>query len=158
MRKRESGMRGWVVLVGAHTARPLLVWLLGVGGGLLAYQSAGAAGITRVQPAAERGHPLAVLLLVAHSGCPLCVHAADARPPCPHKHPCPAGDEHPGRIAADIIFVLQEKPHPAFRRDGNDLIYTHRCAGWNSAACCGACGGGSDFGACCGCCSCTRAL
>ncbi|KAI7838345.1 hypothetical protein COHA_007913 [Chlorella ohadii] len=36
------------------------------------------------------------------------------------------GDEHPGRIAADIIFVLQEKPHPVFRRDGNDLIYTHR--------------------------------
>jgi hypothetical protein len=36
------------------------------------------------------------------------------------------GDEHPGRIAADIIFVVQEKPHPVFRRDGNDLIYTHR--------------------------------
>lgn len=36
------------------------------------------------------------------------------------------GDENPGRIAADIIFVLQEKPHPHFTREGNDLIYTHR--------------------------------
>ncbi|PSC70447.1 dnaJ-like protein subfamily B member 1-like [Micractinium conductrix] len=36
------------------------------------------------------------------------------------------GDENPGRTAADIVFVLQEKAHPVFKRDGNDLIYTHR--------------------------------
>jgi len=34
------------------------------------------------------------------------------------------GDEHPGRIPADIVFVVDEKPHPSFQRDGNDLIYT----------------------------------
>lgn len=36
------------------------------------------------------------------------------------------GDENLGRIAADIVFVLKEKAHPTFKRDGNDLIYTHR--------------------------------
>ena len=45
-------------------------------------------------------------------------------PPSPRA--AAAGDENPGRIAADIVFVLHEKPHPAFSRDGNDLIYTHR--------------------------------
>ena len=33
------------------------------------------------------------------------------------------GDERPGHIPADIIFVLQEKPDPEYRRDGFDLIY-----------------------------------
>ena len=51
----------------------------------------------------------------------------------PHHPPAPRaltpGDENPGRIAADIVFVLQEKPHPVFRRDGNDLVYTHRWGG-----------------------------
>jgi DnaJ-class molecular chaperone len=37
----------------------------------------------------------------------------------------PAGDEHPGAIPADIIFVVDEKPHPTFKREGNDLVYTH---------------------------------
>lgn len=32
------------------------------------------------------------------------------------------GDERPGHIPADITFVLKEKPHPTFTRDGNDLI------------------------------------
>lgn len=36
------------------------------------------------------------------------------------------GDENPGRIAADIVFVLHEKANDVFKRDGNDLIYTHR--------------------------------
>ena len=36
------------------------------------------------------------------------------------------GDEHPGRIAADIVFVLDEKTHPTFSRDNNDLVYVHR--------------------------------
>lgn len=33
------------------------------------------------------------------------------------------GDERPGEIPADIVFVLEEKPHPRFKRDGNDLVY-----------------------------------
>eukprot|EP00887_Chlorella_sp_A99_P007600 scaffold28.g7600.t1 len=36
------------------------------------------------------------------------------------------GDEHPDRIASDIVFVLHEKAHPLFRREGNDLVCTHR--------------------------------
>jgi len=35
------------------------------------------------------------------------------------------GDERPGEEPADIVFVLQEKPHPRFKRDGNNLVYTH---------------------------------
>jgi DnaJ-class molecular chaperone len=33
------------------------------------------------------------------------------------------GDEEPGVIPADIQFILGEKPHDRFERDGNDLIY-----------------------------------
>lgn len=74
-----------------------------------------------------RGLPHVLLLAPGLLGLAVCSGCCWA-----HRHPtlawpC-AGDENPGRIAADIIFVLQEKPHPVFRRDGNDLIYTHRCA------------------------------
>merc|ERR1712216_768746 len=34
------------------------------------------------------------------------------------------GDETPGAAAADIVFVIEEKKHPQFERDGNDLIKT----------------------------------
>eukprot|EP00741_Cyanophora_paradoxa_P018984 tig00021108_g18327.t1 len=34
------------------------------------------------------------------------------------------GDEAPGVAAGDIVFILQEKPHPRFKREGDDLIYT----------------------------------
>lgn len=35
------------------------------------------------------------------------------------------GDEPPGGGAAgDLVFVIEEKPHARFRREGNDLIYT----------------------------------
>ena len=34
------------------------------------------------------------------------------------------GDEAPGTIAADIVFVVEEKKHPQFERDGNDLVKT----------------------------------
>ncbi|KAM7277115.1 hypothetical protein ACFE04_018981 [Oxalis oulophora] len=34
------------------------------------------------------------------------------------------GNEQPGIIAADLIFIIEEKPHPVFSRDGNDLILT----------------------------------
>lgn len=37
-----------------------------------------------------------------------------------------AGDQQPGMKAADVIFVIAEKPHETFRREGNDLHYTHR--------------------------------
>jgi len=33
------------------------------------------------------------------------------------------GDEEPGMAPGDIIFVVQEKKHPLFTRDGNDLIH-----------------------------------
>lgn len=36
------------------------------------------------------------------------------------------GDEHPGRVPADVIFIVDEKKHPTFERDGNDLIYKHK--------------------------------
>lgn len=38
--------------------------------------------------------------------------------------PTPPGDEEPGIIPADIVFVLDEKPHPRFRRDGDNLHHT----------------------------------
>jgi DnaJ family protein B protein 4 len=36
------------------------------------------------------------------------------------------GDEHPGRTPADIVFVIKERPHAAFTRDGNDLVCVDR--------------------------------
>lgn len=35
-----------------------------------------------------------------------------------------AGDEQPDGSTQDIVFVLDEKPHKWFRRDGDDLHYT----------------------------------
>ncbi|CAF3687427.1 unnamed protein product [Rotaria sp. Silwood1] len=34
------------------------------------------------------------------------------------------GDQSPTSIPADIIFIIKDKPHPTFRRDGSDIIYT----------------------------------
>lgn len=36
------------------------------------------------------------------------------------------GDEAPGHIPADIVFIVNEKPHPSYTRDGNDLVQTIR--------------------------------
>jgi len=33
------------------------------------------------------------------------------------------GDERPGRIPADLIFVLKDLPHAYYQREGNDLIH-----------------------------------
>jgi len=33
------------------------------------------------------------------------------------------GDENLGQEPADIVFVLQEKPHERFKREGDDLVY-----------------------------------
>lgn len=32
------------------------------------------------------------------------------------------GNQEPGVIAADLIFVIDEKPHEVFTREGNDLV------------------------------------
>lgn len=34
------------------------------------------------------------------------------------------GDQYIGRVPADIVFIVKEKPHMYFKRDGNDLVYT----------------------------------
>lgn len=36
------------------------------------------------------------------------------------------GNEQPNTIPADIIFVIDEKPHNVFTREGNDLIVTQK--------------------------------
>jgi DnaJ-class molecular chaperone len=36
------------------------------------------------------------------------------------------GDKIPGKIPADIAFVIRDKPHPLFTRDGSNIIYTHK--------------------------------
>lgn len=33
------------------------------------------------------------------------------------------GDETPTNIPADVVFVVKDKPHPVFIRDGSDIIY-----------------------------------
>uniref|UniRef100_A0A8D0G5W6 DnaJ heat shock protein family (Hsp40) member B1 n=1 Tax=Sphenodon punctatus TaxID=8508 RepID=A0A8D0G5W6_SPHPU len=33
------------------------------------------------------------------------------------------GDQTPNNIPADIVFVLKDKPHGVFRRDGSDIIF-----------------------------------
>lgn len=34
------------------------------------------------------------------------------------------GNEHPNVIPSDLVFIIDEKPHSVFTRDGNDLIVT----------------------------------
>ena len=34
------------------------------------------------------------------------------------------GDQSPTNIPADIVFIIKDKPHPTFQRDGSSLIYT----------------------------------
>ena len=36
------------------------------------------------------------------------------------------GDQLPGRVPADIAFVIKDKPHPKFKREGADIRYVHR--------------------------------
>ncbi|XP_077590648.1 dnaJ homolog subfamily B member 1a [Stigmatopora nigra] len=33
------------------------------------------------------------------------------------------GDETPSNIPADVVFVVKDKPHPVFRREGSDIVY-----------------------------------
>ncbi|XP_055844510.1 dnaJ protein homolog 1 [Episyrphus balteatus] len=34
------------------------------------------------------------------------------------------GDQAPGKIPADIIFIIRDKPHPQFKREGSDIKYS----------------------------------
>ncbi|XP_010489021.1 PREDICTED: dnaJ homolog subfamily B member 13-like isoform X1 [Camelina sativa] len=34
------------------------------------------------------------------------------------------GNKQPGVIPADLVFIIDEKPHPVFTREGNDLVVT----------------------------------
>lgn len=34
------------------------------------------------------------------------------------------GDQIPGKVPADIVFTIRDKPHPTFKRDGSDIKYT----------------------------------
>lgn len=36
------------------------------------------------------------------------------------------GDQIKGRIPADIVFIIRDKPHPLFRREGSDIRYVAR--------------------------------
>merc|ERR1712110_968475 len=36
------------------------------------------------------------------------------------------GDQMPGKIPADIAFIIKDKPHPLFSRDGVNLKYTYK--------------------------------
>ncbi|OEL38106.1 DnaJ-like protein subfamily B member 13 [Dichanthelium oligosanthes] len=36
------------------------------------------------------------------------------------------GNEMRNVVPSDLVFIIEERPHPKFKRDGNDLIYTHK--------------------------------
>ncbi len=36
------------------------------------------------------------------------------------------GDQGPNSIPADIVFIVRDKAHPIFRREGTNLIYTQK--------------------------------
>lgn len=36
------------------------------------------------------------------------------------------GNEQPNLIASDLVFIIDEKPHSVFKRDGNDLVVTQK--------------------------------
>ncbi|XP_056174832.1 uncharacterized protein LOC115686164 [Syzygium oleosum] len=36
------------------------------------------------------------------------------------------GNEQPNQLPADLVFVIDEKAHDVYKRDGNDLILNHR--------------------------------
>lgn len=36
------------------------------------------------------------------------------------------GDERPGRAPADMVFIIDEKPHPRFQREGDNLVINRR--------------------------------
>lgn len=36
------------------------------------------------------------------------------------------GDQVPGKVPADIVFIIRDKPHSHFRREGSDIKYTSK--------------------------------
>ncbi|XP_009992309.1 PREDICTED: dnaJ homolog subfamily B member 1-like [Chaetura pelagica] len=55
------------------------------------------------------------------------------------------GDQTPNNIPADVVFVLKDKPHGVFRREGSDIVYPAKISlrevgGWAEP---GGLGGGS---------------
>lgn len=36
------------------------------------------------------------------------------------------GDQGPNTVPADIVFIVRDKPHSVFRREGTNLIYKHK--------------------------------
>jgi len=36
------------------------------------------------------------------------------------------GNEQPNVVPADLVFVIDEKPHSVYKRDGNDLVVTQK--------------------------------
>lgn len=36
------------------------------------------------------------------------------------------GNEHLNQLPADLVFIIDEKPHSIYKRDGNDLIINQR--------------------------------
>jgi len=38
------------------------------------------------------------------------------------------GDKIPGKIPADVAFIIRDKPHPTFSRDGANIKYTYKIA------------------------------
>ena len=42
------------------------------------------------------------------------------------------GDQYPGRIPADVVFIIKERQHETYKRKGNDLIYTANISLWTA--------------------------
>ncbi|KAL7673408.1 hypothetical protein ACOME3_008267, partial [Neoechinorhynchus agilis] len=36
------------------------------------------------------------------------------------------GDQLPNSIPADVVFIVEDKPHPRYKRQGSDVVYTAR--------------------------------
>lgn len=46
------------------------------------------------------------------------------------------GDQIPGKVPADIVFIIRDKPHTQFKREGSDIKYTAKIT-LKQALCCG---------------------
>jgi DnaJ-class molecular chaperone len=46
------------------------------------------------------------------------------------------GDQIPGKVPADIVFIIRDKPHASFKREGSDVKYTAKIS-LKQALCCG---------------------
>jgi len=46
------------------------------------------------------------------------------------------GDQIPGSIPADVVFIVRDKPHPQFVRDGSDIKYRAKIGLWEVCIIC----------------------